>query len=171
VNSENSKRASLKQKATHELEEFAGLFLYLAFVFCAVTTYSMLLLNKFHVFNYGAALLNALVIAKVILIGKYAHLGKKQEAKPVLASAVYKAFLFGLLVFGFHIVEEVVKRLVHGENIAGAFHNVRIDDVLARSVIVFGTFIPLFGFLELRRVLGDDKFDDAFFRTRTTAKS
>jgi len=171
MNSENSKRAGLKQKVTHQFEELARIFLYLAFFFCAVATYSMLLLNKFNVFNYGAALVNALVIGKLVLLGEDVRLGKKYESKPLLVSTVYKAFLFGLLVFAFHIVEEVIKRLVHGEHVAGAFHNVRIDDLLARSVIIFCTFIPLLGFLELRRVLGDDKMHDLLFRTRTTAKS
>src|SRR5580698_8418742 len=101
MNTENSKGRSLKQKATHELEQFVGIFLYLAFFFCSVTTYRMLLLNEPHIsyFNYGVALINALVIAKVILIGEYARLGKRYEAKPLLSSALYKAFLFGLLVF------------------------------------------------------------------------
>jgi hypothetical protein len=165
MNRENTKKAELKRKITHELYELMGIFLYLAFFFCAITTYRMLLLNELHLsyFNYGAELINALVVAKVILIGEYAHLGKKHEAKPLLVSAVYKAFLFGLLVFGFHIVEEAIKRLWHGDTVAGAFHDMRIDDLLARTLVVFGTFIPLFGFLELRRVLGDDKFDDLFF--------
>jgi hypothetical protein len=173
MNSEDSKRAGMKQKVVHELEELAGIFLYLAFFFCAVTTYTMLLLNESHVsyFNYGAALVNALVIAKVILIGEYANLGKKYEAKPLLFSSIYKAFLFGLLVFGFHVVEEAIKRLLHGERLAGALHDVRVDDLLARSVIVFGTFIPLFGFLELRRAMGEDKFHDLIFRTGAGAES
>lgn len=96
MSDEHSQKSGLKQKAVHEFEEFTGIFLYLAFFFCALTTYSMLLLNKSNVsyFTYGAALINALVIAKVILIGEYAHLGKKHEAKPLLLSAVYKAFLF-----------------------------------------------------------------------------
>jgi hypothetical protein len=76
-----------------------------------------------------------------------------------------------LLVFAFHIVEEAIKRLLHEENMAGAFHNMRIDDVLARSVIVFCTFIPLFAFRELGRILGKDEFRDLFFQTRATAKS
>jgi hypothetical protein len=173
MNSENSKSTGLKQKITNQLEELAQIFLFLAFFFCAVATYRMLLLNEFHVsyFDYGAALINALVIAKVILIGEDLHLGKKHEAKPLLISALYKAFLFGLLVFGFHIVEEVIKRLVHGKNMAGAFHDVRIDDLLARSVVVFCTFIPLFLFLELRRSVGEDRFRDLLVRTGATAKS
>ena len=170
---ENSRGAGLKQKAKHEFEELAAVFLYLAFFFCALATYSMLLLDEFHVsyFNYGAALINALVIAKVILIGEYAHLGKMHEAKPLLFSAANKAFLFGLLVFGFHLIEEVIKRLLQGKNMAGAFHDIRIDDLLGRSVVVFCTFIPLFAFRELRRVLGEDKFRDLFFRTGATAAS
>jgi hypothetical protein len=173
MNAENSQRPGLKQKAIHEFEEFAGIFLYLAFFFCALATYSMLLLDKFHVsyFTYGFALLNALVIAKVILIGEYAHLGRKHEAKPLLVSAVYKALLFGLLVFAFHVLEELVRQLLHGENMARASHEMRIDDLLCRSLVVFCTFIPLFAFRELKRVLGEAPFRALFFRTGATAKS
>jgi hypothetical protein len=173
MSAENSQHTSLKQKAAHEFEEIAIVFLYLAFVFCALATYSMLLLEQFEIsyFNYGAALLNAFVITKVILIGESAHLGKKYEAKPLVYSCVYKAFIYGLLVFAFHLVEEVVKRLAHGKDIVGAFHDVRLDELLARAVIIFGTFIPFFAFRELGRALGPEKFRGLFFRTGTALKS
>jgi hypothetical protein len=45
------------------------------------------------------------------------------------------------------------------------FREVRIDDLLARSVIIFLTFIPFFAFRELGRVMGPDKLRDVFFRT------
>jgi hypothetical protein len=169
---ENSERTSLKQKAAHELVQLVAIFLYLAFFFCALATYSMLLLKEFNVsyFTYGFALINALVIAKVILIGEYAHLGKKHEAKPLLQVSVYKAFLFTLLVFAFHVAEEVVRLLVHRESVATALHAIRIDDLLGRSLVVFCTFIPLFAFRELQRVLGEENFRNLFFRTRATPK-
>ena len=172
MSGEPGQKTSFKQKAVQELEEMAGITLYLAFFFCALVTYSLLLLGKFHVsyFSYGSALINALVIAKVILIGDAMHLGKKHESKPLFFSTVYKSFLFGLLVFAFHIVEEVIKRVVHGQQIVGAFHEIRLDSLLARSVVIFCTFIPLFAFLELRRVLGEDYFDPLFFRTGAAAK-
>jgi hypothetical protein len=173
MSAENPKKVGLKEKATHELEEFAGISLYLAFFFCSIAAYSALLLNQFHVsyFNYGVALINALVIAKVILIGEYAHLGKKHETKPLFQSAIYKAFLFSLLVFGFHIIEEGVKVLWHGQSVTDAFHNIRVDELLARTLIVFCTFIPLFAFRELRRVMGEEKFRDLFFRSGSTAET
>ena len=173
MNSENSKSTRVKQEIARQLVELAKISLYLAFFFCAIATYKMLLLNEFHAayFAYGTALINALVVGKVILLGQDAHLGRKHEQKALMVSAVYKAFLFGLLVFAFHFVEEAVKRLLHGNDIAGAFRDVHMDDLLARTVIIFCTFIPLFAFLELRRVLGDDKFHGLFFKTRETANS
>ena len=133
----------------------------------------MLLLKAFSVsyFTYGFALINALEILKVILIGEYARLGKKHEAKPLLLAAIHKAFLFTLLVFAFHVVEEVIRLLIHRENMATALHEIRIADLLGRSLVVFCTFIPLFAFRELQRVLGEESFRALFFRTGTPSKS
>jgi hypothetical protein len=71
MNSEHSKRAGLKQNVIHQLKDLTKIFLYLAFFFCAIATYRMLLLNELHLsyFDYGTALINALVVAKVILLG------------------------------------------------------------------------------------------------------
>jgi len=166
-------RSELKRKAMHEFRELLEIFLYLAFFFCALATYGMLLLDEFHVkyWNYAFALINALVITKVIMIGEYAHVGKRGETKPLLLSAVWKAFLFGLLVFGFHVVEELVKRLVHGSDIATASREIRVDQLLGRSLVVFCTFIPLFAFREFRRVMGDDKFHALVFGSKENAKA
>ena len=72
MHKDNLETAGLKQKITHQLEELAEIFVYLAFCFCAVATYRMLLLNQFHLsyFDYGAALVNALVIAQSYSAGR-----------------------------------------------------------------------------------------------------
>ncbi len=170
MNSNDSARPSLKRKAIHEAMELAWVFAFLAFFFCALVTYSTLLLREFHVkyLSYAFALINALIIAKVILIGELAHFGKKYEARPVLLSAIYKAVLFSLLVFGFHFVEEGIKGLLHGVSIARTFHEIRIDDLLGRSIVIFCVFIPLFAFREFRRVLGEDQFYNLLVRSRET---
>jgi hypothetical protein len=164
---ENSAGKGLKEKTIHELWELAWVFLYLAFFFCSLELYSVLLLRDFHVkyLNFGFALINALVIAKVILLGEYARIGRKYEERPLILSAAYKAILFVVLVFVFHLVEELVKRLLHSGHFAGALAQVRVNDLLGRGIIVFCTFLPLFAFRELRRVLGEKKFMDLFFRS------
>jgi hypothetical protein len=173
MNTKKFKAAALKQKAIHEFKEFVGIFLYLAFFFCSITTYRIFLLKEFHdlYFDYSFVLINAFVFAKVILIGEYAHVGKKFEAKSLLLSAVYKAFLFTVLVIGFHYLEEGTKRFLHGENMAGTFYEMGFDLLIARALIIFSTFVPFFAFRELRRVLGEEKFGNLFFTSGRATKS
>jgi hypothetical protein len=92
-------------------------------------------------------------------------------ALATLLAAIYKALLFTLLVFAFHVVEELIRLLIHKGNMATALREIRIDDLLSRSLVVFCTFIPLFAFRELQRVLGEEKFRALFFRTLAPEKS
>ena len=162
---EVSKKATIKEKAIHETVQFLGISAYLAVFLCTLAAYSMVVAQKYNAsyFTFGAAIVNALVIAKVILIGEYARLGKKHESRALVFSAVYKAFVFTLLVFAFHFVEEVIKHLYKGESISVAVRAIRLDEVLVRSAVIFCTFVPLFAFRELQRVLGLDRFRSLFF--------
>jgi hypothetical protein len=164
----NSKHPERRQKIKHELREMLGLSLYLAFFFCAIETYRMFLLNQYNInyWDFGFALINALVVTKVIMIGEYAKLGRKFEDKSILLSAIWKAFIFGLLVFAFHILEEGVKRLIHGEELARVSREIRLYELAARTVVVFCTFVPLFAFRELRRVLGEEEFESLMFSSK-----
>jgi len=161
-----------KEKIKHELREMLTLFFYLAFFFCALETFEFFLLDEYRVryWGYAFALINALVITKVIMIGEYAKLGRKHENKPLFVSAVWKAFVFGLLVFAFHVIEEIIKRLIHGADLARASREIRLDELASRSIVVFCTFIPLFTFRELRRVLGEGEFRALFFGSEGAGK-
>ncbi len=156
------------EKIKHELVEMLWLFLYLAFFFVALVAYDSLLLKQYQVeyWNFGFALLNAVVITKVIMIGEYAKLGTRHEGKALYISAVWKAFVFGFLVFGFHVVEEVIKRLIHGAGFESASSHLRLDQFASRAIIVFCTFVPLFVFREFRRVMGEDEFNSFVFGSR-----
>jgi hypothetical protein len=162
---------SFKQKATHELKDFAWIALYLAFFFCALSTYSTLLLRKHDIsyLNYTFALINALVIAKVILIGELMHLGRGFERKPLYQSVLYKSFVFGLFVFCFHLLEEFVKRLIHHEPAGTVWHNIHLGDLIGGTIVIFGAFIPLFAVRELGRVMGGEKLHALFFKSGATA--
>lgn len=165
-----AEKGGLKQKAARELRELAVVTAYLALLFCGLAGYSMLLLNAFHnsYFAYGAALINALVIAKVILIGEAFRAGMRFERKALLVSALWKALVFALLVFAFHLLEEIIKDLMHGANVDAAFHDIRIQDLLVRTILIFCAFIPLFIFLELRRVIGRADFWALVFHSAST---
>src|SRR5215470_6470855 len=156
----NSTHVGRKQKIKHELREMLELFVYLAFFFCSIALYDMLLLRQYTVeyLTITFALINALVITKVIMIGEYAKLGRRHEDKALLISAVWKAFVFGLLVFAFHLIEEMIKRLIHGEDMARASRELRLEQFAGRAIVVFCVFVPLFAFREFRRAMGADEF-------------
>jgi hypothetical protein len=161
-----------RQKIKHELKEMLAIFLYLAFFFCALETLETFLLDEYHLryWGYTFALISALVITKVIMIGEYAKLGKRHEDKALFLSAIWKAFVFGLLVFAFHIVEEVIKRLIHGADSATVSRELRLDQFAGRAIVVFCTFIPLFAFREFRRVMGEEEFRSLVFGRATDQK-
>ena len=110
-------KADLKQKAIHEFREYLTVLLFLAPLFGAFSTYRMLLQGWFREgsFEYGTALINALILSKIILIGEYLRVGKRQENRPLIYSTVYKSFVFTLLVAVFHVLEDAIKGLLHGE--------------------------------------------------------
>jgi hypothetical protein len=161
-------KPGFKQKAANELIDFAFIALYLAVLFCALATYTMLLLRKYDVSNsaltYTFAIINALVIGKVILIGEMMKLGTRAEGRPLWQSVLLKSVIFGLFVFAFHILEEVVKRLIHHEPAGTVLHQFNLEELFARSIIIFIAFIPLFAFRELHRVLGEEKMHNIFFK-------
>ncbi len=166
------KSKGLKARVAHELTQLVMLTAYLAFFFCVLATYSMLLMNKFNIsyFAYGTALLNAFLTATVILIGETVRVGRRFEEKALLYSAIWKAFVFGWLVFVFHLTEEMLKYLIHGKSVAGAFHDIRLDDLLMRTIVIICTFVPLFIFRELRRVIGGENLRSRFFHSTLVRK-
>jgi hypothetical protein len=174
MTNEQLEKPGMKQKIAHEVREMAWIFVYLAAVFCAMATYSTLLMREFHLsyFAYGTALLNALILAKIILLGEYLKLGRKHEGKPVIHVAAIKAIQFAILMAVFHVIEEVIKHLVHGHSVRSALHELtagRLTEILARNLVFFCVLVPFFVGRELRRIMGEEKFSAVLFRTGPSA--
>src|SRR5688572_21684462 len=174
MSSEHPKNPGLRQKFAREFREMAWIFLYLAVFLCALATYSTLLLREFHqsYFAYGTALLNALIMSKVIMLGEYAHLGRRFEGKPLLLTATIKTLEFAVLIAVFHVVEEVIKSLFHGHTAGSALRELisrGLTEILARNLVVFCALAPFFAFRELRRVLGEEKLFNLLFRQGDSA--
>lgn len=154
-----------KQRVAHELKDYAAISAYLAVLFCAIVTYTDLLLRKYdaETWNFSFAILNALIIGKVILIGEMMRLGRRVEARPLYQAVFLKSVIFSLLIFLFHLIEEFVKRLIHHQPAGTVLHNLDYEELLARCIIIFCALVPLFAFRELGRVLGKEKLHSLLF--------
>jgi uncharacterized membrane protein len=113
--------------------------------------------------------IEALVLAKVIMIGDVVRLGRGLERKPLIVPTLYKTVVFTLFVGVFKLVENMIKGLWKGTGLAGGlaeFFGKGSNEILANSLIVFVAFIPFFAIKELGRVWGGDKIRALFFRRR-----
>src|SRR5262252_5662387 len=95
---EASSHVSLKEKALEELIAFWIIAAYLVVFLGAFTVYRRLVLAESGVtyVHYGIAIVEALVIAKVILIGKAFGLGRRYERGPLILSVIFKSVTFGV---------------------------------------------------------------------------
>jgi len=161
-------KSSLKERFVHELEQYLLVSLFLFFFFGSFTLYRRLVLAEYEIgyLDYGWALIKALVLGKVILIGEILHVGERFQDRPLLISTLWKTFTFGLLILAFAILERVVGALVHHRPIAEEFHLTGQQgyELLARTNLEVVALIPLFAFRELARVLGEGKLQTLFLR-------
>jgi hypothetical protein len=172
----DKKKGDLKKKIVHEVVEYWLNVCYLALVFAAFTQYRRFLLAAHDITytNYGFAVIEALILAKVIMIGEVARLGRGLERKPLIYPTLYKTVVFTVFVGAFKIVEEVIKGLWKGEGLTGGlvgFFEKGPYELLANSIVVFVSFIPFFAVKELGRVLGQDRIRVLFFRRRADLES
>jgi len=176
MNDANTKSAGWKSKAIHEMIEYYVIFMYLAVFFGLFTWYRRLVLAEYQIsyLHYGVAFIQALVLAKVIMVGRALHLGQRLKDHPLILPTVYKAVVFTIFVGIFGVVESTISGLLHGKGIAGGFDEFlsagRLE-LLARSMVTFVAFIPFFAFEELGLVLGEGKLGKLFFRRRSATES
>ena len=174
MTSESGERPSLKERAVEELKAFWLIALYLALFLSALTFYRRLILAEFGVtyLHYGIAVIEALIIAKVILIGKALKVGGHFERSPLIVSVIVKSILFGALVLLFGILEHVVEGLLHKKDWQGILHSlveVGIYELLARMLMMIVAFVPFFAFWEIGRVIGPRKLSAMFFSKQAFA--
>jgi len=175
MSSPDKKQKSLKEKIFHEMVEYWINVVYLTLVFASFTQYRRFILASHDITytNYGFAVIEALILAKVIMIGAVFRLGRGLEQKPLIYPTLYKTAVFTLFVGVFTVIENVVKVLWKGTGFTGEsvdFLGKGPHEFIANALIVFVAFIPFFGVKELGRVIGQDKIRALFFRRRTVSK-
>jgi hypothetical protein len=165
------KTSRVKEKVEEELKLFWVVFGFLAVMFSAFLTYRRLVSNEVGItyLHYGAGLIKAAIVAKVILVGQALQLGKRIEDQPLILVVLVKAVLYGLLVAVFGVLERVVEGLLHGYGWQAIANRVVMngpDEILAGTLMVMVSFIPFFALWEIGRVLGAGKLSEMFLHKR-----
>ena len=168
---EREAKADIKQRALEEFRLFWIITLYLWVFLGAFTVYRRLIIDETGAvyLHYGISLIEALVIAKVILIGKMFGLSKRFEDKPLIVPVLYKSILFGIFVLLFGVIEHLVEGWIRRQGLLGGLHEISAlgrDELGARALILIVAFVPFFAFYEIGRVIGMQKLAAMFFSKR-----
>jgi hypothetical protein len=164
---------SLKQKALEEVKRLLVITAYLWALLSVFEVHRLGVLRAQHIpysYRVGFTLINALVLAKVILIADALHAGKRLAGATMLATVILKSGIFAMILVCFNIVEDVLVGLFHGKTLAESVPELAgggLEGQLIVGVMIFVALIPFFAFAELRRAIGQDAFDDLVFRRKT----
>jgi len=164
-----SKKARRRQKIIAEMKEYFINVVYLALFFSMFTWYRRLILAQYQIsyLEYGTSLIEALILAKVVMIGDMLHLGQRLKDKPLILLTLYKSVVFTIWVAIFSIIEHAIGGLLTGKGLVGGIDDLITKDkyeLFARCLIVFYAFLPFFAFKELKEIVGENKIRHLFFR-------
>jgi hypothetical protein len=164
-----------KRKIVDEMGDYVLNFVYLAFFLVAFGWYRRLILAEYAIsyVSYWVPLVEAAILAKIIMVGDLLHLGRGLQRTPLLVPTLYRTVVFSALVGVFSILEHTVRALFHGQGVTDGLAELAGKgryELLATCVMIFGAFVPFFAFKELEGVMGKDTLRGLFWR-RATAVS
>jgi hypothetical protein len=165
----NRKTTGWKEKIQRELIRYWLTVLYLALFFGGFANYRRLILAQYDISyqDYGISVIEALVLAKVIVVAEKLRLGRGFEHRRLIFPTLYKGFLFSVCVGLFNVIESMIRSFIRGRGPMGA-----VDDFIgqfnyelfAGGLVVFFAFIPFFAIRELNSVLGEGMLFKLFFQ-------
>ncbi len=169
---EGAYKTGIQAKLVAEAKTMLFLFVYLTLLLSAFTTYRRLILAKYEIayFQYGYSAIEALVLAKVIVVGRYLRLGERFDRYPLIVPTLYKTLWFSLLVLALSVLEHLIIGWWYGKNSTLVFQEVlaqTIWAILANVLVLFIALVPLFAVWETGRLLGKGKLFELFFTRRT----
>jgi hypothetical protein len=163
-----SRGHKLARRAGDEMRRFLVLFLYLWVLFGLFVLNKRIILHQEGIgfAAHGFAFINALILAKVMLVAEDLNLGHWLDRRPLIYPILHDAILFTILFIAFHVLEEVVVGLFHGETIADSIPAIGgggIGGLLCVAVICFVSLIPFFAFRNFSRALGAERLRALLF--------
>jgi hypothetical protein len=156
-------KPSLRVRLVKELKSFLIIFAYLWLVFSMflVHEWTVLASHQIGFRFYGLAVVNALVLSKIMLIAEGLSFAERFKDKPLIYPIAFKSIAFTVLLLAAYIVEEIAVGLFHGKTAAESFPEIGgggVTGVITIGVIMCIALVPFFSFKEIARAVGEAEF-------------
>lgn len=168
----NQEKHGWKERILDELKKLSITVIYLWVLLSLLILHREIILAQYHI-NYtwklGFAFINALILAKFMLIADAFHAGERFKTKPLVSSVGYRSAVFSIILMVCHIVEEALVRVWHGVSVAQSLSEINgpaLKEIAFLGIIMFVVLIPFFATRELGEVLGEQALVSLFLGPR-----
>ena len=162
----------LKDKSIEEIRKLLWIFAYLWVLLGLFSLHKAIILQDANPFYHqGFAVINALVMAKIVYVAEAFHVADNLKSRPLIYPIVYRSAMFALILILFHIMEEALRAKWHGKpwsEVLAASGAGSLLELLVLGLIIFLSMMPFFALREVGRDIGEDKMFEQFFLRRTT---
>lgn len=159
-----------REKGVTEAKRLFWIFVYLWILLGLFALHKSVVLNEPDPFYHqGFAVINALVLAKVMFIAETFHVADGLKRKPLIYPIVYKSAAFALILISFHVLEEILSGVWHGQSIAKSINALgtgSLKELVVFGVIMFVVLMPFFALTEIGRDFGKEELFKQFFLHR-----
>jgi hypothetical protein len=155
------RKATLAQRAHHELVEYAVISAYLFVCFGSLLFYKSAILRKegIEFTAFGLALVKALILGKFILVLQAIKVGEPAKRSGILIVDIFKtSFLFLVFLVTLNAIEEIALGLFHGRaarDVLDEMAGGTLPEAVAVCVLLLLVLIPYFSFRGLASRLGE----------------
>ena len=152
----------LKERALEEGRRFLIMFLYLWAMFALAALHERIILRQLDASlpSQGFAFVNALVLAKVMLVAENLKFGSRLRSGPLLWPILQESFAFALLFIAVHYLEHILLGWVHGESWRASVPAIGgggIAGLICGAIAMGVALIPFFAFRDVNRALGGNR--------------
>jgi hypothetical protein len=165
----SERQNNLVAKVINEFKRLVIMFLYLWVILGLYVLDETVILAKQNIdFQaQGFAAINALILAKVMLVAEDLGLGARFKDRPLIYPILYKSITFAILFIVFYICEGTIIGLLHGKAAVASVPHLgggTFKGLLCVAAIMFISLLPFFAFREIGRVIGEDELWNLLLR-------
>jgi hypothetical protein len=152
--------SQIKAKGIAEGRRLFWIFAYLWVLLGLFSIHKSVVLNEPNlIYHQGFAIINAFLLAKVMLTAEMFHVADNLDDKPLIYPIMFKSAIFSALLISFYILEETLVGMWHGKSATDSIPDVgggSLEGILVVGFIMFVVLMPFFALKELGRAIGDD---------------
>ena len=160
------------ERGVEEGKQLLWIVIYFWVLFGLFSVFRSLVLNERNlVYHQGFAIINAFLLAKVVLVAEFFRVADNLKSKPLVYPIAFKSAVFSAILICFHIIEETLVGMWHGKTITASIPEMGGEGwkgPLVIGSILFVALIPFFAYGELARVLGKEQLHSLVFGRGTT---